>query len=343
MHIALINVAPEGEIYYHEAYRLPHMGIAYLRSLLNSLGHDVSVFDGFERNVTVSQIIGEVRTGRFDIIGCTTYANTEARLKVLLREIYDIPGRPAVILGGVHASFVPETFLQSELAVDVIFYGEADHSLVEFLQAFRNDGGIPSPQSLRKIRGLVFKDGDTVYHTERASFEEYLDTLPYPIFNVPEHLKEIPIVASRGCAGNCTFCSARRFQSMNCGVSLRCREPEHLIEEIRYRLDQTGINRFMFSDDDLFLGELIRPGWIARFAEGLASLPQPIIFGGKARADTLRTFIPQLKELRHYGLNGLFIGVESSNEETLKGLFAKRASVEDNQQSIAVLNTTAKV
>jgi hypothetical protein len=51
MHIALVNVAPKEEMYYLEAYRLPHMGIAYLRSLIKSLGHDVSVLDGFECDV----------------------------------------------------------------------------------------------------------------------------------------------------------------------------------------------------------------------------------------------------------------------------------------------------
>jgi radical SAM superfamily enzyme YgiQ (UPF0313 family) len=79
--------------------------------------------------------------------------------------------------------------------------------------------------------------------------EEY-DAYPYPAFDLLPWNDQIPILTSRGCPFNCTYCASRilnpRFIRRN---------PYRVAEEIDFWYNQHGILNFSFYDDAL----LIRP------------------------------------------------------------------------------------
>jgi radical SAM superfamily enzyme YgiQ (UPF0313 family) len=77
-----------------------------------------------------------------------------------------------------------------------------------------------------------------------------LDTYPYPAFDLLPFFDQIPILTSRGCPFDCTYCASRILNP--CFVR---RDPYKVVDEIEFWYKQYGIINFAFYDDAL----LIRP------------------------------------------------------------------------------------
>ena len=74
-----------------------------------------------------------------------------------------------------------------------------------------------------------------------APLLEELDELPFPdreIFNANELVHEssgrLPILASRGCPYNCTYCSNNSLRMIASGGYVRSRNPQNIVREIDY-------------------------------------------------------------------------------------------------------------
>jgi len=92
----------------------------------------------------------------------------------------------------------------------------------------------------------------TILGTEMTflpSLNDY-DTYPYPAFDLLPHNDQIPILTSRGCPFDCTYCASRILNPF-----FVRRDPYRVVEEIEFWYKQYGIVNFSFYDDAL----LIRP------------------------------------------------------------------------------------
>ncbi len=69
-------------------------------------------------------------------------------------------------------SWSPESFLDT---FDVVAIGEGEETMVEIADCIEQGRG------LSVVRGLVFKDGDRIVHTEARGFIENLDALAFPL------------------------------------------------------------------------------------------------------------------------------------------------------------------
>jgi radical SAM superfamily enzyme YgiQ (UPF0313 family) len=93
------------------------------------------------------------------------------------------------------------------------------------------------PQTLSRIKGLVWRrDGEVIVNPPRP-FIRHLDTLPLPRHDLlPLQSYRVPlvpspyafVVTSRGCPGGCRFC----IKHVTYGNSVRFRSPESVIEEM---------------------------------------------------------------------------------------------------------------
>ena len=78
---------------------------------------------------------------------------------------------------------------------------------------------------------------------------EDLDSLPYPALDLLDHPSYIPILTSRGCPLDCTYCASRQLQPV-----YRRREPLAAVAELIYWQDRLGLVDAAFYDDALLLG-----------------------------------------------------------------------------------------
>jgi radical SAM superfamily enzyme YgiQ (UPF0313 family) len=73
-----------------------------------------------------------------------------------------------------------------------------------------------------------------------------LDTYPYPAFDLLPGNAQIPILTSRGCPFDCTYCASRLLHP-----SFRRRDPHKVVREIEFWYTRHGVRHFAFYDDAL--------------------------------------------------------------------------------------------
>jgi len=75
----------------------------------------------------------------------------------------------------------------------------------------------------------------------------------------------LPLLASRGCARRCSFCSIHTFYRTARGKVVRVRAADQVVEEMCMLYDERGVRVYLFQDDDFPLwGEQVRNGRQAR-------------------------------------------------------------------------------
>ncbi len=297
----------EDHVYKHVL--MPRLGLPILVTQLQQEGYQVSFHLGTVDSLPWSRILDA------DLVGISTTTATcrEAyQISGLLRS-NDIP----VIIGGIHASFVPEEAIQF---ADYIIRGEAEESilpLVRALEAGREPENIP---------GVSFwKNGEPV-HVPPSRAAISMDTLPVPDLSMMDNASKmlsIPVMTSRGCPYDCSFCCVTRMF----GRRYRYRCTEKVLEELaRFP------GKHVFFCDDNFVANAKRSKELMR---EMIERPEIKIkgWGAQVRADA--AYDDELLELMsRSGCSIVYIGFESINPETLKG-YNKEQSVDDIKEAIS--------
>jgi len=94
---------------------------------------------------------------------------------------------------------------------------------------------------------------------------EDLDILPFPVRT--EINKEMPMIASRGCYGNCSFCGIQKFYQKSYGkrARVRRRSPQNVVDEILYLVNNYGTKIINFYDDNFEIGTSSGKKWFDEF------------------------------------------------------------------------------
>jgi len=207
MKIVLIEPrASEANVY--SKIPMPLLGPIYLGTILKNRGHTVEIY---KEDVSMP----DYAKLDADLIGISILTSTA-------RRGYEIAGkfpREKVIIGGIHASLLPQEAAQFCRQVII---GEAEDSIVDVVEG-------------RNAQRFVY--GQAV---------ENLDRLPYPDFSLLKGFKYssaiIPISTSRGCPFDCSFCSVTKIF----GRKYRFRSAENVMQELESR----KTNALFFCDDN---------------------------------------------------------------------------------------------
>jgi radical SAM superfamily enzyme YgiQ (UPF0313 family) len=185
-----------------------------------------------------------------------------------------------VVLGGVHASAIPEEAIEH---ADSVVIGEAEDIWPELLEDFKKG----NMQRIYKASGLVD-----------------LTKLPIPrreLLNKKIYVSTNVIQASRGCPQGCEFCSVEKFF----GKKTRFRPVEDVIEEIK-EMDRQKF--LLFTDDNL----IINPPYLEKLLTRLIPLKRKWL----GEATWVIGLKPELvKLMKKSGCMGLFIGFESIRKQ----------------------------
>jgi len=278
----------------------PHLGVAYLASVLLKNGYGVEVVDmRVDRNKT--QLYNKITDFKPDYVGVTSLSNQYRIAYELIdgiKEKFDVP----VVFGGYHVSVIHEKVLQDTRA-DYAIFGEGEYTLLDLV-----NGTDPS-----KIQGLIWRKDSEIIANPWREFMKNLDDLPYPAFEkfpLEKYLdRKIPITTSRGCPHRCTYCAVR----LGMGQNFRPRSPENVVDEIEYWY-QKGY-RYIEFNDDCFNFNMQRAERICDLLiEKNLDLKWDIRNG--IRVDKInKTLVEKMKAA---GCFFVALGIESGNPETLK-------------------------
>jgi radical SAM superfamily enzyme YgiQ (UPF0313 family) len=150
-----------------------------------------------------------------------------------------------VIMGGSHASAVPQSLLASP-HVDYVIRGEGEKPFVELLSCLMHRTPV------EEVPNLAYKvDGEFVFNPVRDNYP--IDELPIadvtgfaPASYTLAGKSMTFLITSRSCPHRCSFCSVHT----TFGTNYRCRSLENVLEEIDLRYRQ-GYRVIDFEDDNL--------------------------------------------------------------------------------------------
>lgn len=309
--------------------RQEHLGLGYIGGMCERRGHDVTIinaqFDSIEKEDVMQQIL-DVKP---DAFGLTLYEELLDDSIEVIQFVKKCFPDAVIIVGGHYATFNAENLMKKVPQIDYVSAGEGEVSFPELLDALEHGTEISA------IRGIWYIKNECIEKNGFGEVFSNLDELPYPIRQKTERRNRITnISASRGCYGNCSFCSTKSFYEKQEGMKIRIRNPISVVNEIEFMVKRDHAYHFFFTDDNFMVTEKMQNGWIDEFVAEIEKRNLKIVFNFDCRVNDVDKEL--LGKLKRVGLIGVFLGVESNSPKTLK-LYNKNTSNELNVQAVNIL------
>jgi len=232
----------------------PPLGLGYLAATLLKEGHEVILLDCVLKNIDIEKFRQILKNEKPDVVGVnamTTYYSS-AKKYVTEAKKQGI----TTVMGGPHSTALPKETLEDSGA-DFILIGEAEKSFPNLLNS------LEKKKNLMSVKGICFKKNNKIIMTPEEDLIQNLDELPLPSWNmmnpndypIAPHgafLKRFPcapIITTRGCSFNCTFCASKCTWRQK----LRFRDPKKVVDEIEMLNKKFGVKEFHFEDDNFTL------------------------------------------------------------------------------------------
>ena len=319
MNILLINPPSENEIIGNNPEIIeeergynPPLGLLYIAGYLEAhSSHKVQFMDCQVEEFSYAQVKEYLQKRDFDVVGLTAMTFTLLDVMETIRLVKEINPKARIVLGGPHPHLYPKETL-SLGGVDFIVLGEGEKTFLKLLE------NLDSPQKLKKIPGLVFRDGDEFVHTGNPPFIEDLDALPFPARHLSPYEKYDSLLAkrtpvtimmtSRGCPYQCAFCDRPQL-----GKRFRARSVQNVVDEIE-ACTRMGIFEFIMYDDTF----TVKRDRAMGICDEIVRRGLDIGWDIRARVDTIDEEL--IIKLKAAGCRGIHYGVEAGTTRMLKAL-----------------------
>ncbi len=305
----------EEKAFTHTPQVVLYLGMAYLSAFLKHEKYEVHIIDAIAEGLSKQALLKKVAEIKPAVVGLTSPTQQIYDAAVVAKEIKDMFPEIKTIIGGYHASALPEQTLKEFNSFDYLLYGEGELTLPELLAAITTD----KDDILKNIKGIVYRDGNRIIVNPPRPYID-INVLPMPDFDgfnlnlykpfytfFNKKLLELPIMTSRGCPYNCVFC----FRTN--GKSVRYRNLQSVIDEIKRDIEIYHISHLLFVDEtftlsmkraDALCDELIRTG-----------INKQITWGCETRADLVDEAL--LKKMKQAGCRFISYGADSGDQEIL--------------------------
>lgn len=334
------------------------LGLLYIGAMLKREHIDVAIFDGlvnfdfssarerFEKK-KIYRDWGPVHFGTPwegikhyikeeapDIVGITNHYTEEMDMAFKVAQLVKEVDRNIIsVIGGPFASTCPQELLEREKALDIVVMGEGEYTVPELAKAMADK------KDLSTVKGVAYRDNGKIKVNTRRPYIRELDELPFPAYDLVDmeryfyfqrqgystrrqivHSRKVPLITSRGCPFNCTFCSIH----LHMGKVWRAHSPEYVLEHIDYLIKNFNVEHILFEDDNMNLNlsrfEKILDGLILRNYKIFWDTPNGI------RADKLNEAL--IRKAKKSGCVFLKIGVESGNQYVVNRIVKKHLNLE---------------
>jgi radical SAM superfamily enzyme YgiQ (UPF0313 family) len=311
-----------------------NLGLGYLAAVLRQFGYSVQVVDIEQPPEDILRLALEIKPVLigFSLIFQFFIDQYAALLKAMRAVGIDCH----FTMGGHFPSLSYQQTLELVPELDSVVRFEGEITLVELVDA------ISTGCDWRGVHGIAHCEDGQVIVTPARALVENLDQLPFPDRNYEPQVmlgRDImPIIASRGCARTCSFCSIHTFYRAAPGKIVRTRKPSEVVREMRMLYEERGVKIFLFQDDDFPLFGTVWRRWASEFVDELHrhELPGKVIWKINCRADAVdrELFI----RMRDAGLYLVYMGLESGSEEGLDTLH-KQITVDQNIGAVKLLKS----
>lgn len=296
---------------------MPSLGLGYLAALLTADGHDVHILNCIKERMTHQQFEEHISKKHYDVIGFQVYSYDLKSVRLHLESVKLASPATITIAGGPHPSGDPSGTMIYLQDLDFAFQGEAERGLpllIRQLAAGQTD--------FSAIPGLIWKTANTIHVNPQEVITD-IDALPMPAWDLlkPESYPEAPhgafskgfptapIIATRGCPSNCTFCAGSSINARK----VRRRSIDNVIAELKH-LKNRGIREFHIEDENFSLSRQ----YVLEFCRQLEeeSLGMSWSLPSGVRLDTLER--DMLLAMAKAGCYSLAVGIEFGSDRILE-------------------------
>jgi len=305
------------------SYTFP-LGLAYISSILKKNNYNVDCLNLNHYNGTLVNIINYyLDKKKYDFV-CTGHNSFGYNtIKIILNTIKKNPSRPLTILGGSIITAQPNLYFKN-LNPDFGVIGEGEETILNLLDSLQNN------KEIKNVKGIIYKADGKIKITQAREPIEDLDTIPLPDFegfefekllenassnqfypyNAFDNPRVYPILGSRSCPFNCTFCYHEG--------KYRMRSIENIMGELNQMIRKYKINMISLYDDCF----AINKNRLKEFCKRISELRDQLSWELKwcpqltvRDADTTT-----LKMMKESGCDTLSYGFESYSQKVLKSM-----------------------
>lgn len=191
---------------------------------------EILLIDAKYERIGYGEIRRRLKAFAPDVVGHTAFTNEIVQshhVATVVRKVAEELGKPIVnIVGGVHASALPEQTLHEFPRFDLVGVGEGEQTLLEVVQAIGR--GAPDWST---IPGLAFRDPSAPEGVRRSAERPRLmdqARISMPAWDLLPKSPRVLVMTARGCPYACNFC-----QNPN-GKKVRRRDVEAFLDEVRW-------------------------------------------------------------------------------------------------------------
>jgi radical SAM superfamily enzyme YgiQ (UPF0313 family) len=244
---------------------------------------------------------------------------TRTIIEALRRAFPDVP----IVGGGEHINAAPEFSMRDCPALDACVLGEGEETFAELLETLR-DG-----RPLADVAGICYLEDGQFRRTRPRQRIRALDSIPRPAWHLLPlgnyldngfgfgigRIRSYPIIASRGCPFECTFCSNPEMWT----TRWYARDPEAVLDEMGWAIETYRVENFDFYD----LTAIVRKDWIREFCRLLIERKYDVGWQlpSGTRSEALSDDVLPL--LHQAGCRYLVYAPESGSEAVLKRIKKK--------------------
>ena len=325
----------------------PPIGLAYLAGMCKGKDIEVKGIDASGRNlnkifkipeynlrgngIEVDEII-KLIDNKTEIIGISSMFSHEwPYVRDSIKLIKEKFPKAKIIVGGEHATALPEYCLRDCNSIDYISLGEGEETWSELVNNKNNN--------FDNIPGLAYLKNNDFIKSELRKRIRHIDGIPWPdweTFPIEPYLdnavsfgpgsgRNMPILASRGCPYECTFCS----NPLMFGRRYYTREIADLINQIKFYIEKYKVTGLQFYD----LTAIVKKKWVIEFCTALKenniNLEWSLPSGTRSEALDLEV----IKALASVNLKYLVYAPESGSAKTLE-LIKKKIKISAVEKSV---------
>jgi len=311
----------------------PPLGLAYIAGVLEKHGYSVEIVDANAEQLSVKKIVDRIIEFKPEVIGITAVTPTICLAHQIAGEVKKKNSAIFTVIGGIHATVLPEETLREFPGFDFLARGEGEFVMVELLKAL--SGNLP----LAGVRGLAYRQKGSVVINAPLPPVEDLDTLPFParhllknrLYKSFESDRMTTLIAMRGCPAQCIYCAVH----LSAGRTCRKRSPSNIVEEIKLCVSGYGVRFIAFLDDTFTFDK----SWVHGLCQELigAGLHRRIKWSCLTRVDNVDYHL--LSHMQQAGCARVEFGIESGSQRMLDFL-KKGITLEQIKEAFSLAKKT---
>jgi radical SAM superfamily enzyme YgiQ (UPF0313 family) len=312
---------------------VPPLGPAYIAGSLEAAGHLVSAVDALGEapdmrrpaawpglvayGLSIPEIVERIPADTEGIGFSVMFSQQWPHVEAIVKAVHARFPKAAIFIGGEHATAAWTYLINQVPEIALCVLGEGEQTALEVAEWM--DG----KRALETIEGIAYRGPNGATLTSKRARLKAPEKLPRPawhLFPLEAYLsrgyghgvnrgRSIPILATRGCPFQCTFCSSPGMWTTRYVV----RPVEDVVDEIASHVAQYQVTNVDFED----LTAIIKRDWILRFCDELDRRGLKITYQlpSGTRSEALDRDV--LQALYRTGCRNITYAPESGSERTL--------------------------